>query len=99
MTPFCDKFFLTYCTSSIIFAVELVLIGHYYDSNDARSLIYIPMWWVLMFLSTYFTRNTLTQFFVMQMEAEKTRDALTQILDNLPDAVLMLESGHLSYCN
>jgi hypothetical protein len=25
----------------------------------------------------------------MQTEAEKTRDALTQILDNLPDGVLM----------
>ena len=67
--------------------------------NVEISLIFIPMWWVLMFLATWFTRNTLTQFFVMQMEAEKTRDSLTQILDNLPDAVLMLESGHLSYCN
>ena len=37
----------------------------------------------------------------MQMEAEKTRDSLTQILDNLPDAVIMLESTEeqLEYCN
>jgi len=33
------------------------------------------------------------------VEAEKTRDALTQVLDNLPDAVLMLDSGKLVYCN
>jgi len=33
------------------------------------------------------------------MEAEKTRDSLTQILDNMPDAVLMLESQQLQYCN
>lgn len=35
----------------------------------------------------------------MQAKAEKTRDSLLQILDNLPDAVLMLEAGQLSYCN
>ena len=35
----------------------------------------------------------------MQKEAEKTRNAMTQILDNLPDAVLMFESENLSYCN
>ena len=35
----------------------------------------------------------------MQKEAEKTQNAMTQILDNLPDAVLMFESEDLSYCN
>jgi hypothetical protein len=52
-----------------------------------------------MFITTYFTRRVLTQFFVMQMEAENTTKAYTQLLDNLPDAVLMLESNQLSYCN
>ena len=42
----------------------------------------------------------LTQFFVTQKEAEKTQNAMTQILDNLPDAVLTFESdNNLSYCN
>jgi PAS domain-containing protein len=41
----------------------------------------------------------LTKFFLMNTEAEKTRDALTLILDNLPDAVIMLDAGKLSYCN
>ena len=36
---------------------------------------------------------------MMQNEAEKTRDALTQVLDNLPDGVLMFENRQLSYCN
>ena len=40
-----------------------------------------------------------TVFFVKQIEAEKTSDSLDKILDNLPDAVLMLESSELSYCN
>jgi hypothetical protein len=31
--------------------------------------------------------------------AENTTAALKQILDNLPDAVLTLESGTLTYCN
>ena len=35
----------------------------------------------------------------MQKEAEKTQNAMTQILDNLPDAVLTFESDNLSYCN
>jgi hypothetical protein len=33
----------------------------------------------------------MTWFFMLKKEAEQTRDALIQILDNLPDAVLMLE--------
>jgi len=52
-----------------------------------------------MFLATYSVRSMLTEFFVTQKGAEKTRDALTQTLDNLPDAVLMFEMENLSYCN
>ena len=52
-----------------------------------------------MFLSAYFMRYWFTVFFVKQIEAEKTSDSLEKILDNLPDAVLMLESSELSYCN
>jgi hypothetical protein len=52
-----------------------------------------------MFMVAYFMRRGLTQFFVMQKEAEKTRDSLTQILANLPDAVIMLEADSLEYCN
>jgi nitrogen-specific signal transduction histidine kinase len=52
-----------------------------------------------MFLLSYSIRRVMTQFFMMQMEAEKTRDSVTQILDNLPDAVIMLESNKLQYCN
>jgi PAS domain-containing protein len=36
---------------------------------------------------------------VLQVGAETTRDAVLQILDNLPDAVLMLEAERLTYCN
>jgi len=64
-----------------------------YDNNDsAGQLFEIPVWIILMLVQTYFVRYTLTSFFVLQNEAEKTRDALIQILDNLPDAVLMLEA-------
>ena len=49
----------------------------------------------MMFLGTYSIRRVLTKFFVTQTGAEKTRDALTQILDNMPDAVLMFEAGGL----
>lgn len=52
-----------------------------------------------MGLAIYFLRNALTKFFNMQTEAEKTRDSMIQTLDNLPDAVLMLEDNKLSYCN
>ena len=63
------------------------------------TIIQAPVWWVLMFISTYSTRRVLTQFFVTQTDAEKTRDVLTAILDNLPDAVLISDEGKLSYCN
>ena len=59
----------------------------------------LPMWWMIIFCVVYFIRAVLIHFFVNQVEAEKTRDALTQILNNLPNAVLMLESNQLSYCN
>lgn len=50
-------------------------------------------------MMTYFVRFVLTSFFVRQKEAEKTRDSLTKILANLPDAVLTFESGKLTYIN
>ena len=59
----------------------------------------VPLAWMIMFLQTYFIRYVFTWFFVMQSEAEKTNNALTQILDNLPDAVLMMEAEGLTYCN
>jgi hypothetical protein len=98
MVPFCPDFFLTFTATSILFAVESTLINTYYDSM-AWALFSVPMWWTLMFMVAYFMRRGLTQFFVMQTEAEKTRDLLTQILGNLPDAVIMLEADSLSYCN
>jgi len=63
------------------------------------SLIQVPVGAMMTFLLSYSIRRVMTQFFVMQMEAEKTRDSVTQILDNLPDAVIMLESHKLQYCN
>ena len=52
----------------------------------------LPMWWMAILCIVYFIRALLTKFFVTQVEAEKTRDAMTQIFNNLPNAVLMLES-------
>ena len=36
---------------------------------------------------------------MIQIEAENMGETLIQVLDNLPDAVLMLENNKLSYCN
>jgi hypothetical protein len=67
--------------------------------EDSLLICEIPMWWAIVLYSVYFTKNVLIHFFVKNVEAEKTRDSLTQILDNMPDAVLILEKGTLSYCN
>ena len=99
LTPFCDKFLTVYIVSSLYFIIELILVTNYFDSDGLSHFIYIPMWLTLMFLQTYFVRYILTSFFVMQCEAEKTSSALTQVLENLPSAVLMLEEEKLSYCN
>jgi hypothetical protein len=69
------------------------MINKYYTLSEDQSVlgyVTIPTEWLVMFILTYFIRRTLTQFFVAQSQAEKTQEALTQILDNLPDAVLML---------
>jgi hypothetical protein len=77
--------------------MDMLLITNKDDSVSYTLLI--PVYWILMFLSTYFIRRVLTQFFVMQSQAAKTRDALTHVLDNLPDGVLMFEKSQLIYCN
>ena len=77
LTPFCSRYFTTFISSSVYFAIEMVLLNKYYDSSDTTSLIFIPMWWTLMFIQTYFIRHLMTECFVMEMEAEKTRDSIT----------------------
>jgi hypothetical protein len=99
LTPFADNYFVAFVLSSGFFAIEFTLMNEIHGDESQFSLVTVPMWLFLMFHSTYYLRHTLTKFFLMQTEAEKTRDALIQILDNLPDAVLMLESSQLSYCN
>ena len=98
ITPFCDKYFLTFVSSTIYFAVELSIIGNFHET-EWSSLVRVPLWTSMLFLQTYITRRALTQVFLNQCETEKTRDALMQVLDNLPDAVLMLEADRLEYCN
>ena len=90
--PFQDNYFFALITFSVYYAVEILMLKRY-DSNDsAGQLQEIPVWMTLILVQTYFVRYTLTKFFVLQKDAEKTRDSLIQILDNLPDAVLMLEA-------
>jgi Na+-transporting methylmalonyl-CoA/oxaloacetate decarboxylase gamma subunit len=48
---------------------------------------------VILATACYNMRRILTEFFVIEIEAEQNRDSLEEILDNLPDAVLMLESN------
>jgi len=98
MVPFCPDFFLTFIATSILFAVESAMINNYYETL-AWALFSVPMWWAMMFMVAYFMRRGLTQFFLMQTEAEKTRDSVTQILKNLPDAVIMFDNDTLEYCN
>jgi len=49
----------------------------YFQPESNLIKVIIPMWWTAMLLVTYFMRRVLTEFFVMQSKAEKTRDALT----------------------
>jgi succinate dehydrogenase/fumarate reductase cytochrome b subunit len=103
LTPFSEYYFTTFILTSIFFTVEVLGISQYIDGANAQSgqplLLIIIIWVVLMFLATYSVRHVLTEFYVTKKGAEKTRDALTQTLDNLPDAVLMFEMDDLSYCN
>ena len=84
---------MDYIFSSLSFAVLFGLCSHYSEDSGTLMVFEICMWWMIIFCIVYFIRVVLTQFFVTQVEAEKTRDALTQILNNLPNAVLMLESN------
>jgi hypothetical protein len=104
VTPFIEHYFTTFTLTSIFFAVELLgTTIKYTDGLDAQIglpfFVIIAVQSGLMFLVTYSLRSLLTEFFVIKTGAEKTRDALTQTLDNLPDAVLMFEQDDLTYCN
>ena len=95
ITPFSDQFFSTFIISSVYFAIESSLINRYfYASSEYYSMTttMVMNWCFSMLLQTYYLRRVLTQFFVLQTEAEKTSKTLTEILDNLPDAVLMFEN-------
>jgi hypothetical protein len=101
-TPFCDKFFLTFVVSTFFYVVQMFQINQYQPPSSIDYLRVIQQTMVdagVMGMAAYFIRATLTKFFVVQMEQEKTNVGLTQVLDNLPDAVLMMDSGRLSYCN
>ena len=102
-TPFSDYYFTTFILTSLFFTVELLGVNQYIDEAKAHTgipiFLIIVTWSILMFLATYSLRSVLTEFFVTKKGAEKTRDALTQTLDNLPDAVLMYEENDLTYCN
>lgn len=99
LTPFCDKFFLTFVTSSIYFMIEFTLTNYLSGTGILDPLFWTIMWWMLMFSASYFLRRVLTIMFLKQTEAKKTKETVTAILANLPDAVLMLDEHKLSYCN
>ena len=39
VTPFCDKYFVTFVVSSMIFAVEFAQINKYFDVPDMSTVI------------------------------------------------------------
>jgi hypothetical protein len=76
LAPFMDHFFSSFIGVSFIFAIELTLVN-FFNDGLTYSLIQVPQWMMLVFLSSYSIRRVATEFFAMQMEAEKTRDSLT----------------------
>jgi hypothetical protein len=94
VTPFSDLWMVDFVVSSVGFTTNLIHIRRFFNESDGAMVPFeIMMWWFFIFGAVYSLRKVLTQFFLMHVEAEKTSNALTQILDNLPEAVLMLESG------
>jgi len=94
VTPFSDLWMADFVVSSVGFTTNFIHIRRFFNESEGALVPFeIMMWWFFIFGAVYFLRKVLTQFFLMHVEAEKTSNALTQILDNLPEAVLMLESG------
>jgi hypothetical protein len=78
VTPFCDYVLVDYVLASIGFTTMFVhccSVGK--GGVIAALLIEIPMWWTVVLFAVYFARHTLTQFFIMHVDSEKTRDTLT----------------------
>ena len=95
-TPFSDQYFTTFILTSVCFAIENSVINQYSFAGAeyySKTAIVIVNACAIMLLMTYFIRHVLIQFFVLQTDAEKTSETLTQILNNLPDGVLMFENG------
>ena len=64
VTPFCDRFLLTFIFSSFYFAVEHTMIQKYYSQSEKTmkegSLTNVLTGCLVMFILTYFIRRTLT---------------------------------------
>ena len=92
MTPFNKDWIADFLVSSIGFTSNMLHVSHHVMKGEDSLLFFeIPMWYAVVGFGVYFTKNILIHFYVKNVEAEKTRDSLTQILDNMPDAVLILE--------
>ena len=76
LTPFLDNFFGVFGLTSLCFTMETVLINILLG-KPLWSVVTVPQWMMLMFLSSYSFRRVITEFFVMTTEAENTRDSLT----------------------
>jgi hypothetical protein len=71
LTPFCDRFFLTFSVSSLYYVVEMFQINEYQPPSSidrTRVTQQIMVNAGVMFMAVYFIRATLTKFFVVQME-------------------------------
>ena len=79
LTPFSDSFFTSFTTFSLCFSVEFSMINLQINNKGiiGRTIISIMLQWTWNFLQAYFIRRVLTQFFMMQVEAEKNQEALT----------------------
>jgi hypothetical protein len=60
LTPLCAHYLTTHTVVSVIFASELIFINQYYTIEGVTSRFYIPLWVMLMTLSTYTLRRVLT---------------------------------------
>ena len=89
MIPFSELFWPNFAVYTGCFTVEMSVANF----KNASFVYYIslPIYWMMMLVCTYFMKRILIQFFLLQSAAEKTSAALTEVLDNLPDAVLMFE--------
>ena len=93
-TPFLKNWVPIFLITAFIDILGTFVVVYFWKNGSVADS---AIAWVIMtifssFLLSYFLRWIMTKAFLLQTQAEESRDSLNSIFDSLPEAVLVLEN-------